>query len=99
LPERQLKLGGEKRMTDAIKSNELIALQLNRLNSDLGKLFKPEVITIRSPIYRGLDDLVRNEVEDIVDKAAGRRKILPRLTVALETDGGLPEVSERISGV
>jgi len=94
-----LKQDGEIRMTDTVKADEVINITLNQINRDLANKLSSEVITIRSPIYRGLDDIIRIEVERIIRKAPGKRKTLPKLTVVLETTGGYIEVVERINNV
>jgi len=86
-------------MTDTIKADGLIGITLNNINEELAQKLGSEVIIIRSPIYMGLDDFVRIEIETLVAKAKSRRKKLPKLTVLLETTGGSIEVVERISNV
>lgn len=86
-------------MTNTIKANEFITFHLSRCAGVLSETLKSEVILIKSPIFRGLDDMVRIEIEKIVQHVQSRTKLLPRLTVVLETDGGFIEVVERISNV
>lgn len=86
-------------MTETVKANELVSITLDQLNKALGQTLNSVVMTIRSPMYRGLDDAVRIEVEKIARQKLGRRKTLPKLSVMLETTGGSIEVVERISNV
>lgn len=90
-------------MTDTLKSDGIIGITLNNCNDELSKYLNSAVITIRSPIYRGLDDVIRSEVEALVRKEKQinkiKNKFLPKLTVILETTGGSIEVVERISNV
>ncbi|MGD9153447.1 MAG: ATP-dependent Clp protease proteolytic subunit [Gammaproteobacteria bacterium] len=86
-------------MTNTIKSNDLVCYHLNQCNEQLEKQLQSQIITIRSPIYRGLDDVVRTEIESTVEKTQSKNKMLPKLTVILETTGGSIEVVERISNV
>ena len=86
-------------MTSTIKANEFIGLHLSRCAHELSEKLKSEVLFIKSPIFRNLDDMVRTEIEKIVQHVESRKKLLPRLTVVLETNGGYIEVVERISNV
>lgn len=86
-------------MADTIKANEFINFQLSRYAHQLSETLNSEVLFIKSPIYGRLDDMVRIEIEKIVENVKSHRKLLPKLTVVLETDGGLIEVVERISNV
>lgn len=85
-------------MTQTVKTNDLIEYTLGQINRQLSDLLNSEVINIRSPIYRGLDDLIRTEIEQIFRQKRRTRK-LPKLTVLLETTGGYIEVVERINDV
>lgn len=82
-------------MTETVKADDVVRFSLKKCNDDLAAKLKSEVIVIRSPIYMGLDDLIRVEIERM---ANGVRR-LPKLTVMLETTGGLVEVVERINNV
>ena len=87
-------------MTDTIKANDFINLHLTRLADEISKTLDSEIILIRSLIFRGLDDLIRIGIENIVQQIPKSSKgKLPRLTVVLETIGGYTEVVERISTV
>ena len=86
-------------MIGTIKSNELIEHFLKGCVDDLSKIQNSEIILIKSLIFRGLDDMIRIEIENICQQSGSSRRKLPRLTVVLETDGGFIEVVERISNV
>ena len=95
-------------MTGTIKSDQLISFHLDTFQNSLAKKLESMVIAIRSPIYIGLDDIVRTEIELMVsnEKKCGddkpkstSSKKLPKLTVILETTGGSIEVVERINNV
>lgn len=88
-------------MTDTIKADDCITITLQGCNDQLSNILNAEVILIRSPIYRGLDDIVRIEIEEIVRNSAGNKKrgLRKKLAVLLETTGGSVEVVERISNV
>jgi len=86
-------------MADTIKADGFINYQLSLCAHELSETLKSEILFIKSPIYSRLDDMVRIEIERVVENVKSRKKLLPRLTVVLETDGGLIEVVERISNV
>lgn len=86
-------------MTDTIKSDAIVEMTLRGCNERLAKSLESDVISIRSPIYNGLDDTVRTEIERIVKQSKSRAKKLPKLTVLLETTGGYVDVVERINNV
>jgi len=86
-------------MTDTIKSDEIVEMTLRGCNKRLAESLDSEVVAIRSPIYNGLDDTVRTEIESIVQKTKSKAKKLPKLTVMLETTGGYVDVVERINNV
>lgn len=91
---RLLRLGG-KRMTDTIKADEFIEFSLSGCCDGLGKYLKGDVLLIDSPMFSGLDDAIRVEIEKLNPKAPRE----PRLIVVLETSGGFIEVVERICNV
>lgn len=84
-------------MTQTVKTNEVIEYTLGNVNDRLSEQLKSHVINIRSPIYRGLDDLIRIEIEKIVGNGLRKRK-LSKLTVLLETTGGFIEVDFIVPG-
>ncbi len=98
-------------MTETIKAAEYLDFGLSQLNNNLAEYLESEIIFIKSPIYDGLDDFVRIEIEQIVRNhkkqkkkvkkkaTANNRTLLPKLTVVFETTGGFIEVVERISNV
>ena len=90
-------------MTETIKANEFIEYSLVGCNGEIARQLKSDVIFIRAPIFRRLDDLIRIEIEKILrNKGRGnsiRKQKYPRLTVLLETNGGYVEVVERINNI
>lgn len=72
--------------------NTFISNELKRLNKDLAAYLDADVILIRGPLLFGLDDSVRQAIENVKDK-----KLI--LAVVLETTGGFIEVAERIVNV
>jgi hypothetical protein len=79
-----------------VKTDQLVNLLLSQHNSALAEHFKSDVVTIKSPIRFGLDDIVRHEIEDLHDD---NKKRASRLTVLLETTGGYIEIVERIYNI
>lgn len=90
---RQLKHDG-KRMTNedssALSSNEYMELELDGRLEQLASYIDKDVLVFIGPIYGGIDDLIRYNIEANEDKKSA-------LAVVIETDGGLIEVSERIA--
>lgn len=82
---------------DTIRANEVIADVLSRGCEAVGENFGAEVISIFAPMTYGVDDLVRNEIENLVEVAEDPRN--NKLVVILETTGGYVEVVERIVSV
>lgn len=80
-----------------IKADDYISGHLAGRNQELAQLLKGDVLTIKSPIRWGLDDVVRHEVENLHSQPDGKRP--RRLCVILETTGGYVEVVERIYSV
>jgi len=78
------------------KTHDLIDALLKNQNNELEKLTKSDIIVIKSPIYFGLDDQIRLEIERLCD---GNRNKKNKLSVILETTGGYIEVVERIYAV
>jgi len=80
---------------DAIKAEDLVQQVLCNGNNALGELLKADVIAISSPMVFGLDDIIKNEIENLNEEDGGHDK----LAVVLETTGGYVEVVQRIVGV
>jgi hypothetical protein len=78
------------------RADEYISELLSKRNSDLSKHMRADVIVIRSPIFSGLDQVIRQEIDDLHQGEDDRSL---RLSVLLETSGGDIEVVERIYGV
>lgn len=78
--------------TSITGSNEYVENELRRRLAALEKVAGDDVFVCVHPIMTPFDDLIRNAIEDIVEKSNN-------LFVILETDGGSIEVAERISNV
>lgn len=78
------------------KANEVIEESLRQANLKLGKMLGAQVMLFRSPLLLGVDDTVRECIEDLVELElqAGSRQ--SKLCVVIETSGGYIEVVERI---
>lgn len=79
---------------DTIKADEVIASTLSHGNVALGKEFEADVVSIFAPMAYGIDDLVRNEIENLIEDSGTKNP--SKLLVVLETNGGYVEVVERI---
>jgi len=90
-------------MTDTIRADEFIELTLARLCEQLGDTLDAETLFVKSPIFIGLDDAIRDTIEKLGRKkrrSTGKvQKRRNKLAVLLETPGGYIEVVERISNV
>jgi hypothetical protein len=78
-----------------VKANDLVETELARQNGELAKKFVAEVLVLRSPMTWGVDDQIREYVEELKQRNAKTDK----LCVLLETTGGFVEVVERIYAV
>jgi hypothetical protein len=78
------------------KADDLIRAELQACNKALADHLKSDAIIIKSPIRFGLDDLIRNEIENLHPNGKSRPDTL---SVVLETTGGYIEVVERIYNV
>lgn len=67
----------------AIGADECISALLRKGNSDLSNYMEADVLAIRSPIVFGLDQAVRQEIDNLHPQADDRP---PRLTVLLQTN-------------
>ncbi len=67
--------------------------QLNERLCALEECFHSDVIAVAGPIHYGMDDLIRDAVED---RFGNRKARKPKFTVVLETTGGYIEVAQRI---
>jgi len=79
---------------DTISSDYVIETTLRNVNRVLSNSLKADILILKSPMMPPIDDVVRVEVEGVVD--GGRRKKNDKLVVILETNGGLAETVERI---
>jgi Serine dehydrogenase proteinase len=84
----------EQSNVDRIKSQALMQRTLSQHAEDIGQLFGSEVIFLKGSILPLIDETVKDEIEHI---KAGRTK--KKLTVFIETDGGVLELVERIVAV
>ena len=80
----------------AMRTDEYVSALLHKGNAELSKYMKADVVVIRSPIAFGLDQVVRQEIDNLHPREDDRSS---RLSVLLETGGGHIEVVERIYGV
>jgi Serine dehydrogenase proteinase len=82
---------------DAIKAGEVVESILEQGNKALSDHFNADVIAISAPMTFGVDDMVKNEIENMNEAPNEEHK--EKLVVVLETDGGYVEVVERIVSV
>lgn len=75
---------------DHTSSNRFIESELNRKLCLIGDQMVADVITIVAPMHVPVDDLIRDQIEDIKNKN-------DKLLVILETYGGSIEAAERIA--
>lgn len=80
---------------ETIQSDGIIKQILREKCEKLELLLDADVITIRSPMAGPLDDIVRDQIEDLAQRDGARKQ----LAVVLETSGGSIEVVERIAEV
>lgn len=79
-----------------LKATDLVESKLEELNKKLsGKFSGADVIVFRAPLAPGIDDHIRNYIEDMKQKDATKKK----LCVLVETYGGYVEIVERIYSV
>ena len=81
---------------DTVTTDDVIHSQLAGIAVDLENLLSADVITVNSPMQFGLDDHIRNEVEDLKENSTPKRN---RLAVLLHTGGGYIDTVERIVSV
>ena len=85
---------------DAISADDIVDRTLAHGNSHLSTSLKADVLALFAPMDFGLDNIIKNEIENLVDDVDDERPSKPnRLVVVLETTGGYIEVVERIVGV
>lgn len=82
---------------ETVKADQVVEFALQQGNTSLSKIFKAEVLALKSPMRQPVDEAVRIEIEEL-KKLDGRKKS-PRIVVMLETTGGFIETVERISSV
>lgn len=80
------------------RADDVVNAVLRNANQDVAKQFGgADIIFFRSPLGLGVDDVVRNYIEDVKDQTSRSPK--EKLCVLIETDGGYIEVVERIYSV
>ena len=77
-------------------ANTAIEEQLDERLRALEDQFRADVLVFAGPIHHGLDDLIREAVEDRFGTRRGRKD---KLIVILETTGGYIEVAQRLVGI
>ncbi|HEY1686686.1 MAG TPA: hypothetical protein VGG19_18130 [Tepidisphaeraceae bacterium] len=75
-----------------VSCNSIVEDRLNARATDIEKHVKGHVLSFHAPIYRPIDDYVR----DLIERKAGSHK-RSRLMVILQTGGGMIEVARRIA--
>jgi len=78
--------------TNTTSSNRIIEERLDVRIAEIERDVQGDVLTIKSPIMPGIDDVIRKIVETRKKKAKTKK-----LLVMLETDGGVVEVARRIA--
>lgn len=73
-------------------ANEYIEQQLDKQISDIEDQFKANAISLSGPLIKGVDTIVRNQLE----KRTSERPEIKRLVCILTTDGGYVEIVRRI---
>ncbi len=87
-----------------LKSDDFIEFWLGHRREELEKILNSDAIILRSPMTFGVDDIIRNIIENINDgtyqsETEDRALKRDKLTVVIETNGGSIEVVERIYAV
>ncbi len=73
-------------------ANAIIEDQLHQHLGDVEKALSADVLTFIGPIMYGVDDLIRDAIENRPNRSK-------RLAVVLETGGGIIEVAQRIADI
>ena len=84
---------------DTIKCNGVIEHVLSAGNADVAKRFSSDVIFLKAPMRQPIDDIVKDEIEELRAMKRPKGKTVDKLTVFVETNGGSIEVVERIVSV
>lgn len=79
-------------MTNSSHANGIIEKSLHASLDELAKVMESDIVAIYSPIFNGLDDIVKKQIESI----SPRRE---KIAIVLETEGGVIQVAERIATV
>jgi hypothetical protein len=73
-------------------ANEFIEQQLDERLNRLVQVLDADLLGFTGPLYRGVDDLLRLSIEDLVARPTRRH----RLAIVLTTFGGYIEVVQRM---
>ena len=84
---------------DTIRADEIVEHTLQRANADLAARLESDVVMLSAPIIVGLDDSIRDEIENLVEDRMDGEVAPKKLSVLLETSGGYIEIVERIVAV
>lgn len=84
---------------DTIKADQVIEHQLAGGNNVLSDQLDSDVIVLCAPMFIGVDDVVRDEIELLSESRNEGEEPRTKLSVILETDGGYIEVVERIVAI
>jgi hypothetical protein len=95
LPKRLHRLDGGDRVKKRLRSEDLVLNELEKHNAALSKMQKADVILFLAPMTFGVDETIRDYIEDIKAKDASNK----HLCAVLRSPGGYIEVVERIYNV
>lgn len=84
---------------DTIKCNSAIEMILRQGNLSLAKHFDSDVIFLKAPMHPPVDDIVKDEIEELKALKRPKEKPKEKLTVFVETNGGFIETVERIVSI
>ncbi len=84
---------------DTIKCNDVIEEMLRQGNGSVGSMLGGDLITLKAPMRPPVDDVVKDEIEEIVSGRPPKKRAPRKLIVILETTCGYVETVERIVSV
>jgi ClpP class serine protease len=84
---------------DTIKCNGVIEHMLGAGNAELAKHFSSDVIFLKAPMRQPIDDIIKDEIEELRAIKRPKGKSTDKLIVLVETNGGSIEVVERMVSV
>lgn len=79
------------RPIDEVGANQFIEGKIEEYHAELERILKADVMTFFGPLFPPVDDVIRGCIEQV--RTDSKRK---KLAVVLETNGGSPEVVQRI---